>query len=1129
MRRFVISIALLLMCLLSSLSAWPQDIISTAIGGGPNGIPAVDGNLYNPYGVAVDSSGNFYIASYNQNRVFKVNTTGTISVFAGSGAQGYSGDGVAGGAASASLYHPFSVAVDSSKNVYIADQYNCVIRKVDTTNTITTIAGIAGSCGYSGDGGKGTAAQIYFPEGVGLDSSGNLFIGDASNCVVRKIVLSTNTITTYAGNHTCGYSGDNGAATSAELWNPAGVAADSSGNLFIADSINCVIREVIKSTGKISTVAGNHTCGYGGDGGSATSAQMNQIWGVTVNGTTVTVADYYNQRVRQFTIAGNINTVAGNGTYCTGTCGEGGLATSAELSYPVGVATTTGGTIYIGDNNNYAVDSFTVGGNLNRVAGNHLYNLETLFSGAPANGVILNYPYGLTNDSSGNIYISDSNDAMVRESVKSSGLVNFFAGDGTYGYSGDGGPATSAELTYTYGNAKDSAGNVYIADTNSCLIRKVNAAGTISTFAGLVLAGSPRCGYSGDGGAATSAELYYPYGVAVDSKNNVYIADYYNYVVRKVSTAGIITTIAGIGQIPGYSGDGGLATNALLNAPAAVAIDSSGNIFIADYNNCRIREVNTATGIITTIAGNGYCTFTGDGLAIDNGIAYPQGVALDANENLFISDFTERVRWVNPQGFMTTIAGTGAAGYNGDGVQATLAELYDPTGVALDSSGNIYVSDYNNFRVRGISAFAAVNTSTGNLVFPLTSVGSTSSPQKLTVSALGSVTISNISVSTNFSESDNCPSVMTNGTTCTMYVYFAPTASGNLNGSVTINSNGFFNAVNTVNLSGLGGAISVTGAPFNFGNQLVKTTSTAKSATVKNTGTSAITMNGITLTDTTDYAISTNTCPASGQTLAGGASCTINVTFTPASTGSKKGSVVINDTDPSSPQLIGLSGTGTSNVSLSPSSIAFATTAVGATSATTKITLTNNTGVSITLGSTAVTVTGPFATASGTTCTNNLVIATKGTCIINATFKPKAVGYATGTISVSDTDITSPQTVALSGSGTGIKFSPASVNFGSVTKGTQVSTTVTITNVGTTNVAFTGAEFSGTNSADFSDNYGDGAPCGNNATNPLKPSGTCVITVYFVPSITGAESASYKVFDNSVGSPQSLSLSGTGQ
>jgi hypothetical protein len=1131
MRRFTIS-ALLLAALLVSLPALSQDIISTAIGGGPNGIPALDAPLYQPYGVAVDSAGNFYIAVFSANRVFKVSTTGTITVVAGTGVYGYSGDGVTGGAANASLQHPFAVAVDSSNNVYIADQYNCVVRKVDTTNTITTLVGTAGQCNATGN-------DLAYPAGLALDSSGNLFIGDTSNCVVRKFVLSSKALSTYAGLiSSCGFSGDGGSATSAQMYYPAGVAVDSAGNLFISDSQNCVIREVTKSALKINTVAGNHTsgCGYSGDGAAATSAQMNVEYGLAVNsaGTVVTFADQANQRVRQFTVGGNIATVAGNGTPCAGACGEGGLATSAELYYPYGVAVTSGGTIYIANNDNYVVDTVVVGGNLTLVAGNHSNSTETLINNAPPQGVILNYPLGIADDSSGNVYIADKGNNMVRELVHSSNLVTFFAGTGTAGYAGDGSAATSAELNNPSGVAKDSAGNVYIADTNNCLIRVVNSAGTISTFAGLVVSNSPRCGYIGDGGPATSAELYYPTGVAVDSKNNVYIADYQNQVVRKIS-GGTITTIAGIGGEAGFSGDGGPAINALLYNPWAVSVDPAGNVFIADYSNCRVREINASTGIINTVAGTGSkgtgCGFTGDGTATSNELNAPAGVVVDANDNVFIADTNNmRVRWVSPSGVMTTIAGNGNAGYLGDGGSGLLAELYYPVGIALDSSGNVLVGDEYNFRVRGVSAFSALNTSASSLAFGLTSVGSTSSPQQFTVSAYGAVTIQNIATSTNFSEADNCPASMANGTVCTMYVYFVPTAAGTLNGSVTINDNGFFNQVNTVNLSGVGSSISLTGAPLSFGNQLVKTTSTAKSVTVKNNGTTSITMGTITLTETADFAISANTCPASGSALTAGSSCTISVTFGPKSTGAKRGSVVVNDNDPSSPQLIGLTGTGTSNVSFSPTSITFAVTPVGVASAASKITVTNNTGVSITLGNPAVTMTGPFSSATSTTCTNSLVVASSGTCVINVTFKPTAVGFALGSVSLADSDVTSPQSAQLQGYGTGVKFTPTSVNFGTVTRGTQVSSTVTITNVGTTNVYFTGSELSGTNSADFTANYlGGNIPCNNTSTNPLLPGKTCQITVYFDPSKVGTENASYKLFDNSVGSPHTLALTGKGQ
>jgi hypothetical protein len=1123
MRRVTTFAALLLFALLAATSGLAQDVISTFIGGGPNGIPALDAFLYQPYGVAVDATGNVYFAAFSQHRVFKVSTGGTITVVAGSGALGYSGDGVTGGAGNADLYHPFGVAVDTSGNVYFSDQYNCVVRKVDTTKTITTIAGTVGQC-------NATGSDLSYPSGLALDGSGNLFITDTNNCKVRKLVLATKVLSVVAGTGTCSYTGDGSSATAATMYYPQGVAVDTAGDLFISDTNNCVIREVTKSSGKISTIAGNHTCAYTGDGNPATSAEIYSPEGIAVNGagTKVTFADYQNQRIRQFTVGGNITTVAGNGTACGGACGEGGAATSAQLYYPLGLAANSAGsTYYIGNNYNQVVDKFTVGGNLTLIAGNHSNTTETIYNGAPATGVQLANPYGLFNDSSNNVYITDSHNYRVRELVNSTGLVNFFAGDGIYGYSGDGSSAISAEVTYPYGVAKDSSGNVYIADSNACVIRKVSG-GNINTFAGLVTGPtSTSCGFSGDGGAALSAKLYTPYGVAIDSKNNIYIADFTNDAVRKVS-GGVITTIAGIGLVGGFSGDGGPAVNAQLNGPTAVAVDPAGNVFIADYYNCRIRGVNAATGIITTVAGNGSCAAGLDGLATSNPVEYPQGVAVDANDNLFIGDYSNRVRWVAPNGIMTTVAGTGANGFDGDGGTATLALLSQPTGIALDTAGNILVSEYGNGRVRKITSFPALSTSTGSLSYGLTGVGSSSSPQTVTVSAFGAVTISNISTNGAYSEADDCPASLPNGTNCAMYVYFTPTASGTAHGNVTLNSNGFFNQVNTVALTGSGSAIALTGSPVIFGNQLVKTTSAGKVVTIKNSGTSAITMGAITLTDSADYS-NVSTCPASGATLAGGASCTLTLKFKPQKTGALRGTVVINDSDPSSPQLVGLSGTGTSNVSLSPNAVTFATTAVTVTSAATKITLTNNTGASITLGNPAVTVTGPFLSAGSTTCTPDLIIASTGTCVINVQFKPTKTGFASGTISVADNDVTGTQSVALQGYGTGIKFTPGSVTFGATNKGTQVSAAVTITNVGTTPVAFTGGEISGTNSADFSTNYNQQPPCGNNANSPLQPGKTCAITIYFVPSKTGSESATYVLFDNSVGSSQSLPLKGTGQ
>jgi hypothetical protein len=925
MRRFIGVFALLLAAMVLSISALAQqDIISTAIGGGPNDVPALDANLYSPVGVAVDSTGNYYIAAYGADRVFKVDTKGNLTVLAGIGFPGYGGDGLKGGAAEAFMNGPQAVAVDSAGNVYISDYNNCVVRKVDTSNTITTIAGTGGQCNSTG---------LNRPLGLALDGTGaDLYIGDTGNCVVRKLVLKTNTLSTFAGNGICGFSGDGGPAGSAELNSPSGLGIDSAGDVFIGDVSNRRIREVTKSNGQINTIAGDGTYGCTGDGGPPMSAEMTYPWELSVSsdGKTVTYADQYCQEVRSFVVGKTMSTVAGNGT--AGFSGDGGAATSAQLNYPQGiVATGTSGQFLIADTNNYRVREFKVGGNINTVAGNGSYNIPSLINGVDPSGVVFNYPFGVYEDPSQNVFVGDDNNCIVRELLHSTNLVDFFAGvvntsgNPACGYNGDGGPAKQAELNHPLGSAEDSAGNVYIADTNNCLIREVSAkTGNISTFAGLVVNGSPRCGYDGDGGPATNAELNTPYSVFVDAKNNVYIADRGNHVIREV-TNGIINTIAGVGGKAGYGGDGGLAVDAFLYNPSGVTADPAGNVFIADESNCRVREVTAATGIINTVAGNGGCGFTGDGPATQEELNAPQSIAVDANDNFFVGDTNNQIiRWVSAGGLMTTIAGIPqSAGFNGDGIAATNAQLYYPAGIIEDPNGNYLIADQYNFRIRGVTAFAALSVAPASLSFPLTVVGSTSNPQVVTLSALGPLTIINIQTSGDFSESDDCPSSLPNGQACTVYVYFSPTAGGTRNGTVTINDNGLFNPLSTVSLSGIGTAITLSGVPINFGNQLVKTTSGVKNITITNNGTNAITMGTITLNETTDFAIKTNNCPAPGKPLNGGANCTLGMTFTPASTGFKKGAVIIKDSDPTSPQIAGVSGTGTSNVVLSPNSVNF--------------------------------------------------------------------------------------------------------------------------------------------------------------------------------------------------------------
>jgi sugar lactone lactonase YvrE len=1048
MRYFIRIFATLLTAVLLALPALAQqDVINTTIGGGPSGMPGIDADLYDPIAVSVDSNNNYYIADQN-NRVFEVSSTGELTLVAGNSFAGYSGDGVSGGATQAMLNYPQSAVSDGAGNIYIADSYNCVVRKV-TGSTITTIAGEGpNECGYNGetatDGKPATDHLLYDPVQLALDSAGaNLYIADYGNCRIRKLVLATDAISTVAGTGnvaTCGYSGDGGKAISAELTYPTGVAIDSAGDLFIADTSNYVVRKVTASTGNIATVAGTDPtsseggysiCYYSsstnncGDGAAAKAAFLGTTYYLAVNsaGTTVTISDYANFRIRQFTVGGKINTVVGSGT--AGFCGDGGPALSACLYYEQGVAVDSSGDIYIADYNNYRIRAVNAqstavtlagvsipAGDIQTVGGNGSPNLPTVVTDVPALGVVLYYPYGVIEDPSGDTFVSDSNNSNVREDV--GGIVNIIAGTGVAGYNGDGIPANTAQLNYPFGVARDSSGNIYIADSNNCLIREVNTAGVISTFAGQANPGPPPysgCGYSGDGGPATSAQLSCPVGVFVDSANHVWIADTCNNRIREVVN-GTINTVVGNGTY-GYAGDGGPATSAELSYPNDMRVDAAGNIFIADTNNNRIREVNATTKVINTIAGNGDVGFSGDGPATENSLYYPESLALDANDNLFIGDtYNSRIRWVDPAGTITSFGGSGSAGFSGDGGVATSAELYYPEGVYEDGSGNILVADTYNYRVRTINAFNAVGRSVSSITFGIQTVGVMSSPEKVVLSAIGSPTISSITATAPFSEADNC-GALTNGATCEVYVFFTPTAAGTANGTLTITDNGYFSTTQTVSLKGTGAGVAVGPATINFGTELLKVVSAAKTVTVKNDSTTTLTGLSVSLINTADFAIASNTC---GTTLAAKATCTVGITFAPQSINARKGTLVVIDSDPTSPQIVGLGGTGT-EVEFSETTVAFGSVTEGTTSPVQDVILTNVGATKLTItkatlsGANAADFTGPATPVCGGT-----VSASGGTCTLPFTFKPSKVGAETATWTLTDNG-GGTQTLTLTGTG----------------------------------------------------------------------------------------------------------------
>ena len=486
---------------------------------------------------------------------------------------------------------PFSVGIDTAGNLLIVDNYAEVIRKVTPAGIISTVAGNGGQ-GYSGVGGPATNATLCSPVGMAFDGAGNFFFADACNQVIYK-VTPAGIIKTAAGHFVVeqfsgGFSGDGGPATSVNF--PLDLAADQAGNLFIADDNNRRVRKV-DTTGTITTIVGNGQYAFGADGGPAASAKFNIPSGLAFDAAgNLFVADTRNNRIRKITPAGVISTVAGNGSSGVNSAsqafpGEGGPATSAALNYPLGVAVDAAGNLFIADTFASAIRKVSPSGIITTVA---TFAIDTA-------------PFRVKVDQAGNLFVANGNSGVVQK-VTPLGFVSTVAGNGTFGYSGDGGPATSAALNYPQGLALDAAGNIFISDSGNNVVRKVTAAGIITT-----IAGNGTAAYSGDGGPATGASLTSPQGLAIDAAGNLFIADQ-NSAVRMVTPQGIISTVAGDGM-GGLSGDGGLATSAELdilpdpsgesNNSSDVAVDAAGNLYISDTNNNRIRKVLVAAPTVT--------------------------------------------------------------------------------------------------------------------------------------------------------------------------------------------------------------------------------------------------------------------------------------------------------------------------------------------------------------------------------------------------------------------------------------------------------------------------------------------------------------------------------------------------
>ncbi|WP_143106614.1 S-layer homology domain-containing protein [Cohnella sp. OV330] len=601
-------------------------------------------------------------------------------VYAGNGVDGYSGDG--GPAKEARVGIAYGLALNASGDLYISEIENNRVRKIDAaTGIITTVVG-TGAAGFDGDGGPAGDAELNKPKGLAFDASGNLYIADSQNLRVRKVDTAGD-ISTYAGVGNIAVALDNAPATDIILQYPSDVAVDASGNVYIATVSDHKVWKVkrIGSVDMMSTFAGDSSSGYAGDGGDAKFAKLYRPLGVATDSDgNVYIADSTNKRIRKVDITGNITTFAGGGVSVPG---DGGAATDAGFDTPIDIQTSAGDVYFTAtDNRLRMVDN---SGILSTVAGNGTTSYSG--DGRLASTAQLGNVYAMAMDTSGNLFYADTENNRIRR-IDAAGIVTTIAGTDVAGFFGDGGPAAAAQLTSPTGIALDAAGNLYIADSGNQRIRKIDANGVIST-----IAGNGTQGYSGDGGPATAAAMNAPIGVALDPQGNLFVSELTNHVIRKIGTDGIVSTVAGDGTA-GFAGDGGSAAAARLKSPVGVAADAAGNVYFADLGNLRIRKIDT-NGNIRTIGGTGLSgDASPGGAAVDADLGGPTGIAVNAIGDVYFTDSTDhRIRKITPDGILINVAGDGTAGNSGDGGMSDLAKLSMPYAVALGTD-RLYLSTY---------------------------------------------------------------------------------------------------------------------------------------------------------------------------------------------------------------------------------------------------------------------------------------------------------------------------------------------------------------------------------------------------------------------------------------------------
>lgn len=688
-------------------------VITTIAGVGyRDGIPAQEADAGWPLGVARRPDGDLIVVDYQAHRLWRIDQKGILHIFAGDGIPGNSGDG--GPAKEARFFYPHDLFQDKAGNLYLSDLGNRTIRRIDyQTGIITRIAG-NGKIGRGGYGGPALEAELDCTCGIAVDDVGNIYVSDEWACNVCRIDAQTGIIMPFAGQVArhypsergnsrpmagpnlsfMGYHGDGGPAAEAAFYHPEHLAFDSHGDLYVCDNSNDRIRKIDMRTSLISTVLGNGQRASNGDGGPATEASTLMPDAICLDvHDNLYVGEKYGFRVRKVdTKTGIVKTLVGNGVPGWGEEGLPGSQTTCN-SVEAGIWADPDGTVFWGDcsGRTRRYDGRT--GIVTTVLGG-----TTIHDGEVATQGHLCGPGGLSIGPDGHIYFADVWNQRVRAIDPNNGIIWTVAGNGARAYGGDNGPATAAYLGNPHDVSVDSHGRVVIADTRHGHVRRVDGDGMIRVITGTTLQWD-----KGDGGPAVGACIVHVVSVAHDADDNIYLGDAGVGRIRKIDAkTGLITTVAGTG-LPGYTGDGGEATKARISNPLAITFDKAGCMYFADAAFHVIRKVDTQ-GIITTVAGCGTPGFSPDGTAaLQASLNQPWGIAVSPSGQVYISDSkNNRVRRITTNGTLETIAGSAEAGDTSDVRLATQARLNEPHGICFYGDSLLLISDHFNNRIKAV-------------------------------------------------------------------------------------------------------------------------------------------------------------------------------------------------------------------------------------------------------------------------------------------------------------------------------------------------------------------------------------------------------------------------------------------